>query len=109
MDINKEGTFTSKPLLLNGSNYSYWKVRMIAFLKAIDDQVWEVVVNGFTEPTVVVDGQTRSKPRADWTLDEKNKSNFNNNAIHAIYNGITASEFHRVSVCPTAKAASDLF
>ena len=35
MDINREGTSTNKPPLLDGTNYAYWKVRMIAFLRAI--------------------------------------------------------------------------
>ena len=39
---------------------------------------------------------------------KKTKSNFNNKAINAIYNGVNLAEFHRISACPNAKAAWDL-
>ena len=81
---------------------------IIAFLKAMDDQVWDTVVEGCSDPTVIVDGQTFKKPKAQWTADEKTKSNCNNKAFNAIYNGITLAEFLRISVCQTAKAAWDL-
>ena len=64
MDFNREWTFTNKPPLLDGTNYVYWKVRMIAFLKVIDDQVWDTVVEEYFDPTVTVDGQTVKKPIA---------------------------------------------
>ena len=62
---------------------------MIAFFKVTDDQVWDTVVEGYSDPTVIVDGQTVKKPKAQWTADEKTKHNCNNKAINAIYNGIT--------------------
>ena len=65
MDFNREGTSTNKPPLLDETNYAYWKVRMISFLRrmisflrAINDQVWDIVMEGYTDPTVTVDGQT---------------------------------------------------
>ena len=69
---------------------------MIAFLRAIDDQVWDIVVEGYTDPTMVVEGQTKPKPRAQWSADEKTRSNCNNKAVNAIYNGINASGIYRV-------------
>ena len=98
---------TNKPHLLDGTNYAYWKVRMIAFFRAINDQVWNTVVEGYFDLTVNVDGQTVKKLRAQWTADEKTKSNCNNNVINVIYNGITPTKFHRISACPTAKVAWD--
>ena len=73
------------PPLLDGTNYAYQKVRKIAFLRVIDFQVWDIVVNGYSDPTVVVDGQTKLKPKAQWTVAEKTNSNCNNKAINAIY------------------------
>ena len=99
---------TTKPPLLDGNNYPYWKVRMIAFLRTIGDQVWDIVVDGYSDPTVVADGQTIKKPKDQWSDLEKAKSNCNNKAINAIYNGITRVEFHRISACPNAKVAWDL-
>ena len=81
---------------------------MIAFLRAIDDQVWDTVVEGYANPTLIVNGQTIKKPKAQWTTAEKTISNCNSKEINAIYNGVTPAEFHRISACPNAKAAWDL-
>ena len=64
MDFNREGTSTNKPPLLDGTNYAYWKVKMIAFLRAIDGQVWDTVVQGYADPTMIVNGKTVKKPKA---------------------------------------------
>ena len=31
------------PLLFDGTNYAYWKVRMRAFLQSLDEKVWQAV------------------------------------------------------------------
>ena len=62
---------------------------MIAFLRAINNQVWDIIFEGYTDPTVSVDEQTVKKSKAQLSEAEKTKSNCNNKAINAIYNGIT--------------------
>ena len=99
---------TTKPPFLNGTNYAYWKVTMIAFLRAINDQVWDIVVEGYFDPTVFVEGKLRLKPKVQWTNAERTKSNCNNKALNAIYNVVTQAELHRIFGCPNAKAAWDL-
>ena len=51
-----EGTLTTKPPFLDGTNCAYWKIRMIAFLRVIDDEVWDVVEEGYVRHTVTVYG-----------------------------------------------------
>ena len=31
------------PLLFDGTNYAYWKVRIRVFLQSLDEKVWQVV------------------------------------------------------------------
>ena len=38
MDLMKESGSTSLPHLLDGMNYGYWKARMLAFIKSIDER-----------------------------------------------------------------------
>ena len=64
MVLNREGTSTSKPPLLDGSNYAYWKQMMIGFLKSIDDDVWDIVEEGYSRPTIVANRQIVPKPKA---------------------------------------------
>lgn len=51
MEFNRDVTSTPKPPMLNGSNCTYWKVRMIVFL-SIEDDVWDCVEVGYSAPTV---------------------------------------------------------
>ena len=62
MDSIREGNSTHRPPLLDGTNYSYWKAHMRAFLKSTDDKVWHSVIYGWSEPTVTVGGVDIPKP-----------------------------------------------
>ena len=97
MVLNQEETSTFKPLLLDGSNYAYWKQMMIWFFKSIDDDVWDIIEEGYSKPMVVADRESVPKPKAQWAKDEKHASNCDNKAINGIYNGVSAEEFHRIS------------
>lgn len=66
---------------------------MIAFLRSIDDDVWDSVEEGYSRPTVDTNGKTIPKPKAHWTLGEKHLANYDSSVINAIYNGATATEF----------------
>ncbi|XP_022866044.1 uncharacterized protein LOC111385848 [Olea europaea var. sylvestris] len=44
----------SLPPYFDGSNYAYWKVRMHAFLKSLDERVWMSVQNGWKPPSTTV-------------------------------------------------------
>lgn len=103
MDMPKEGNSTVRPPLLDGSNYPYWKARMRAFLKSMDERVWRSVVNGWEKPTVVSGTETTSKPSDQWTKTDDENSNWNSKAINAIFSGVTLEEFRRISMCETAK------
>ena len=66
MDAIKEGGSTTRPPILDGSNYSYWKARMIAFLKSIDNKTWKAVVNGWSPPQVTdTEVKVGHKPEKD--------------------------------------------
>ena len=75
MEFNRETTSTAKPPLFDGTNYACWKVRMIAFLRAIDDEARNMVEEGYIRPIVVAARQTILKSIAQWTKEEKRASN----------------------------------
>ena len=109
MDFNRDGTSISKPPLLYGSNYPYWKVRMTAFLQSIDVDVWNCVEFGYTKPTIITDGnKTIEKPKPQWTKEDKHAFNCNSKALNSIFNGVTPSEFHQIFICKLAKEAWDI-
>ena len=62
MDLMKDGGSTSRPPLLDGTNYGYCKVRMHAFIKSIDEKAWRSVLQGWKPPTKTdVEGKTAPK------------------------------------------------
>ena len=56
MEIIREGPSTSRPPVLDGKNYSYWKPRMIFFIKTLDGKAWTALVAGYDPPMIIVNG-----------------------------------------------------
>ena len=72
----------------DGNNYTYWKVRMKAFLKFIDEKVWLFVENGSKRSTIAI---------GKWNTTQKEATSFNNKAVNAIFNAVSIEEFKRIS------------
>ena len=82
--------------LFDGINYAYWKVRMRAFLKSLDEKVWQAVEIGWTKP---------KKAPVDWDKAKIKAANFNSRALNALFSAITNEEFKKISSTETAKEA----
>ena len=71
--MDKEGGFVSRPAILDGSNYDYWKPHMVAFLKSLDNRAWKTVLKGWKHLVKLgEDGDPTSelKPEEDWSKEE---------------------------------------
>ena len=84
------------PLLFDGTNYAYWKVRMRAFLQSLDEKVWQAVEIGWTEPKEVL---------TDWDEAKIKAENFNSRALNALFSAVTNKEFKKISSTENAKEA----
>ena len=84
------------PPFFDGGNYAFWKVRMTAFLCAIDEFVWDSVENGYVKPTTA---------KSEWDKIALALANVNSKAINAIFYGVFPNEFHRILHVKTAKEA----
>ena len=84
----KHGHSLVIPPHFDGNNYAYWKVRMKAFLKSIDERVWLFVENGWERPTTAI---------SEWTTTQNEVASFNSKAMNAILNAISMEEFKRIS------------
>ena len=82
--------------LVDGTNYAYWKVRMIALLQSLDEKVWQAVEIGWTKP---------KEAPADWDEAKIKAANFNSRALNALFNAVTNEEFKKISSTETAKEA----
>ena len=61
MDLMKESGSTSRPPLLDGKNYGYWKARMQAFIKSIDGKAWRSILQGWISYTKI-DAEGKNVP-----------------------------------------------
>jgi hypothetical protein len=48
-----EGNSTNKAPLFNGTNFTFWKVRMRTYIMALGADVWDVVETGYVKPIVL--------------------------------------------------------
>ena len=76
------------PPHFDGNNYAYWKVRMKAFLKSINERVWNSVEYGWEKLTTLV---------SEWSTSQKEVAAFNIKAMNTIFNAVSIEEFRRIS------------
>ena len=60
---------------------------MKAFLKSIDERVWNFVEYGWEKPTT---------PVSEWQTSQKEAAMFNSKAMNAIFNVVSMEEFKRI-------------
>ena len=70
------------------NNYTYWKVRMKAFLKLIDERVWNSVEYEWEKPIT---------PVSEWQISQKETTAFNSKVMNVIFNAVSMEEFKRIS------------
>ena len=76
------------PPHFDGNNYAYWKVKMKAFLKSIDERVWNSIEYGWEKPTT---------PASEWSTSQKEVIAFNSKVMNAIFNAVFMEEFKKIS------------
>ncbi|CAM8890146.1 unnamed protein product [Rhodiola kirilowii] len=107
MDL-REGQNITRPPLLEGNKYGYWRVRMKAFLKSQDESVWEAVENGWTHPVTTKAGKVNLLAKDKWTEIQKNTEAANSKAMNVIFSGVDGKNFKMISTCEVAKKAWDI-
>ena len=60
MDLLKEESLVVRLPLLNGTNYSYWKAHMHAFIKSMDELAWKDALTSGSPPTKENESSKRS-------------------------------------------------
>ncbi|CAM8999223.1 unnamed protein product [Rhodiola kirilowii] len=105
----KEGQSTNRSPLLEGPNYAYWKFKMKAFLKSLDEKAWRAVLVGWTEPMMAnPEGVVMPKPEALWSEADDVAAVGNSKALNAIFYGVDENMFKLIAECEVAKEAWDI-
>ena len=87
------------PPYFDGNNYVYWKVRIKAFLKSINERVWNSVEYGWEKPTT---------PVSKWQTYQKKVAAFNSKVMNTIFNHVSMEEFKRISNVKVAHTALNI-
>src|SRR5438132_4619369 len=80
------------PLVFDGNDFQYWKVRMACFLEAAGTDVWRVTVEGYHPP---------AGPHAP-TVEEELLVKANAKARNLLYGAMTKEIFNRICSCTTS-------
>ncbi|KAG7559036.1 Integrase catalytic core [Arabidopsis thaliana x Arabidopsis arenosa] len=110
MEPTDTGTWsgTNKLFVLDTKRYGYWKVRMTQLIRGQGEDAWTAVEEGWEPPYELnEDGVKITKPKANWSTEEKNLSKFNARAMNAIFGGVDEDEFKLIQGCKSAKQAWD--
>ena len=109
MEFLREGGSVQRPPLLDESNYAYWKARMKAFIKSMDEKAWRAILTGWDHPMKNDDnGESVKKSEVEWTAVEDRLANSNSKALNAIFNAVDAIQFKLISTCESAKEAWEI-
>ena len=73
--MNRSQSLNAPPFF-NRSNYSFWKIRMCAFLCSIDESIWDAVENGWTRLEAA---------KSEWDKAALAIANANSKALNAIF------------------------
>ena len=84
------------PPLFDGTNYTYWKVCMRAFLQSLDEKVWQAVEIGWTKP---------KEAPVEWDDAKIKVENLNSRALNVLFCVVTNEEFKKISSTETSKEA----
>ena len=90
-----EGNSTNKAPLFNGTNFTFWKVRMRTYIMALGANVWDVVDTSYVKLVVLAN------------KDGKLEFSFNAKAMNAILSGLPEEKFVKVMHLETAKEMWD--
>ena len=72
----------------DGNKYAYWKVRMKAFLKSIDERVWNFVKYKQEKLTT---------PISELSTSQKEVAAFNSKVMNVSFNVVSIEEFKKIS------------
>ena len=75
-------------------------MRMKAFLKSLDEKVWQFVEIGWTKLVT---------PIVEWTDAQKEAASYNSKAMNAIFNVVSLEEFKKICNVEVAHTTWNIF
>ncbi|XP_019092256.1 PREDICTED: uncharacterized protein LOC104748415 [Camelina sativa] len=109
MHSGNELMLLQKAVILDDRGYGRWKVRTVQLIRNLGEDAWTAVEEGWEPPYEKTKaGDKITKPKARWTVDEKNLSKYNARTLNVIFGAVDDDEFKLVQGCESAKDAWDI-
>nr|CAN70892.1 hypothetical protein VITISV_039825 [Vitis vinifera] len=86
-----------------GTDYPYWKTKMTWFLQSTNLDVWDVIEDGPTFPTKLVDGVLVPKPKQEWNELDRRNFQLNAKVVFTLQCVMDRNEYNRIYQCKSAK------
>ncbi|XP_074293188.1 uncharacterized protein LOC141620142 [Silene latifolia] len=94
--------------VFDGTDYGWWKNRMMYFIQGTNYEYWIIIQNGpLAITTTDVNGVETVKVHKDLITDDYKKAEKNARAISLLQSGITNVETSHIAGCKTAKEIWD--
>ena len=90
-----EGTSSNKVPLFDGTNFSFWMVRMRTYIMSLGADVWDVVETSYVNLLVLA------------SRDDKLEFSFNAKEMNAILSGLVEANFVKVMHLDSTKEMWD--
>lgn len=104
MNYTKYEGSINRPPIFDGINSDYWKVKMDAFLKSIDNKTWKAVIKGWKHHVITSeDGTTSLKPEVEWVDAEGIEALGNSKDLNITFNGVDKNMFRLINICSKVK------
>ena len=104
-----EGGSISHSPLLDGSNNLYWKARMKAFIRALDENSQRSVFTSRKHLTKKDDkGNVTLTPKEKWSSDDNKLANYNFKALNVISNGVGGDQIKLITTYESVKEAQEI-
>ncbi|KAI3470674.1 hypothetical protein Pfo_027337 [Paulownia fortunei] len=79
------------------TNYSYWKAKMRAFIKSVDERAWPAIVIGWEH-----------SPKDQWNIEDEKVAIYNSKALNVIFSSIDVNQFKLIATYESAKEAWEI-
>eukprot|EP00253_Pinus_taeda_P006883 PITA_06883 len=89
---NYEREASNRPPIFDGTNFNYWKVRVIAYLQSLGTEVWDIIETCYTFPLATPTDAA-----------EKKKYETNAKAVNTLLGCLSQTEFVKVMQYKSAK------
>ena len=93
----------NRPQFFTRTDYSYWKTKMTWFLQSTDLDIWDIIEDGSTFPSKLVDRVMVLKPKEEWNVRDRRNFQLNAKTIFTLQCAMDRNEYNRICQCKSAK------